>query len=93
MEKLSLFDNKLFGAIPSGLGKLARLQELILSDNLLYGIVPSELAELKSIKVLMLNSNQVKGDFANLERKLPQGVQFEYRNLDKMKNSVLATND
>ena len=58
-----------------------------------FPALKTELAELKSIKVLMLNNNQVKGDFANLERKLPHGVQFEYRNLDKMKNSVLATND
>ena len=70
-----------------------KLEELILSDNLLYGNVPSELAQLTNIKVLMLNNNQIKGDFANLQEKLPHGVQFEFRNLDEMKNTSLATND
>jgi hypothetical protein len=59
----------------------------------LYGNVPSELAQLTNIKILMLNNNQIKGDFASLQEKLPLGVQFEFRNLDEMKNTTLATND
>ena len=41
----------------------------------------------------MLNNNQIKGDFASLQDNLPKDIQFEFRNLDAMKNTTLATND
>ena len=65
----------------------------MLSDNLLYGNVPTNLASLDNLKVLMLNNNDLKGDFANLAKKLPEGIHFEFGNLGDKKNSALVGTD
>ena len=79
--------------MPSVLGELVNLEELILSDNLFYGTIPTELASLTKLKVLMLNNNDLKGDFAALAKSIPTMLQFEYVNLNDTNNSVLVDTD
>ena len=58
---LSLGDNRLNGAIPSELGRLAALDQLYLDQNQLTGEIPPDLAKLSNLAVLNLNSNQLSG--------------------------------
>ena len=61
LQSLELFDNRLWGAIPSELGSLAQLQVLDVSDNRLSGEIPPELANLAKLEVLDLFDNNITG--------------------------------
>ena len=54
-------NNSLTGPIPSELGSLENLKELLLNNNSLTGIIPSGLGDLENLKELLLNNNSLTG--------------------------------
>ncbi len=58
---LDLSENKLTGLIPSELGDLSNLINLILDTNQLTGAIPDELGNLTNLRWLWLWSNQLTG--------------------------------
>ena len=62
VESLDLDSRKLSGRIPSELGGLTKLVELILSRNGLSGEIPSKLGGLTKLKYLHLSSNRLSGE-------------------------------
>ena len=74
VTSLDLNDNQLSGTIPTQLGNLANLKELLLTRNQLTGTIPAELASLTGLEILALGGNQLTGtiptwlgNLANLE--------------------------
>ena len=74
VTSLDLNDNQLSGTIPTQLGNLANLEELLLTRNQLTGTIPAELASLTGLDILALGGNQLTGtiptwlgNLANLE--------------------------
>ena len=74
VTNLDLNDNQLSGTIPTQLGNLANLEELLLTRNQLTGTIPAELGSLTSMEILALGGNQLTGtiptwlgSLANLE--------------------------
>ena len=67
-----LAKNHLQGAIPSELGRLARLTELSLAANQLSGAIPLELMRLAELELLVLADNHLQGtippELGNLAR-------------------------
>ncbi|CAN0216451.1 unnamed protein product [Ectocarpus sp. 4 AP-2014] len=61
ISKLSLPWNKLAGRIPSEMGTLSTLEELVLHDNMLTGAIPIELSKLSMLRVLLLHNNSLAG--------------------------------
>jgi len=59
---LRLSENNLQGEIPSEIGQLLGLRELILADNNLIGSIPSEIGQLSSLLTLQLASNDLSGN-------------------------------
>ena len=58
---LSLHENGLSGEIPTELGNLASLTNLVLRGNGLIGEIPTELGSLANVRVLDLSGNQLTG--------------------------------
>ena len=72
---LNLAENKLTGTIPTQLGNLTNLTELVLWDNRLSGGIPAQLGSLTELTELNLGLNQLTGpvpswlgSMANLEK-------------------------
>ena len=61
VTSLDLNDNQLSGTIPTQLGNLANLEELLLTRNQLTGTIPAELASLTGLDILALGGNQLTG--------------------------------
>jgi Leucine-rich repeat (LRR) protein len=62
LRYLDLQNNRLEGIIPSCLGMIGNLQDLILSNNHLYGnLPPSIFSEQSKIKVFHVSANQLDG--------------------------------
>ena len=78
---LQLFENNLRGIIPSSLGRLRNLQELVLYSNELTGPIPPELGNLNNLEVLYLSRNQLTGG-------IPPGM----GNLRQLKTLLLDVN-
>ena len=57
-----LEDNQLTGEIPSEIGNLTNLYELLLGGNDLTGEIPSEIGNLTNLGRLWLSSNQFTGE-------------------------------
>jgi Leucine-rich repeat (LRR) protein len=71
---MSLSNNQLRGSIPTGLGSLPNLQELLLDNNQLSGSIPVQLGNLAHLRWLSLNNNQLSsgipqqlGNLTNLQ--------------------------
>ncbi|CAL5435675.1 unnamed protein product [Camellia sinensis] len=58
---LRLFNNSLYGTIPSQIGSLWRLTYLILSLNNLSGTIPTEIGQLTNLRILYMSRNQISG--------------------------------
>jgi surface protein len=69
VQALNLAGNNLTGVLPSELGQLTTLTELILTDNLLTGNLPSEIEFLTNITVVQLSNNGLSGS-------IPDEIQF-----------------
>ena len=61
VTNLTLNRNNLRGPIPSELGDLDQLEELLLYDNRLKGPIPPELGGLSDLRILALQSNSLTG--------------------------------
>jgi len=69
LEELNISNNKISGALPSEIQKLARLKVLNASNNLMTG-VPAEVGQLRYLEVLDLSNNSLTGlpnELANLK--------------------------
>ena len=58
---LNLGGNQLSGPIPSSIGNLSNLQQLILPTNQLSGTIPSSLSNLSNLQLLNFSTNQLSG--------------------------------
>jgi len=58
---ISVYNNKLEGTIPVGLGNLTELINLDLSSNLLTGSIPSDIGNLSNLTALSLFQNNITG--------------------------------
>ena len=58
---LDLQDNSLSGPLPTALGSLDKLEELILEDHGISGLIPPELGKLGNLTVLSLGSDSLTG--------------------------------
>jgi Leucine-rich repeat (LRR) protein len=58
---IHLQNNNLFGSLPSELGDLLNLQQLILLENSITGVIPPELGNLSNLLELILAHNQLSG--------------------------------
>lgn len=79
LEKLNLSHNKMNGALPAEIRKLANLKELNISYNQFTGL-PAELGQLSNLEYLDVSYNQLTG--------LP----YELGNLTKLKRLNLSGN-
>ena len=61
VTRLGLVNNNLSGTIPSSLGSISQLEELLLHGNSLTGEIPSSLGSLSELKALSLASNSLTG--------------------------------
>ncbi|MDE0554901.1 MAG: leucine-rich repeat domain-containing protein, partial [Candidatus Poribacteria bacterium] len=61
VTRLSLWNNRLNGQIPSELGRLEKLEFLWLHSNQLSGSIPSQLGQLANLTQLGLHNNQLSG--------------------------------
>jgi len=61
VTKIDLSSNNLVGSIPSELGQLRTLEELVMHSNHFYGNLPKELVNLKTLKTLKLSKNDLQG--------------------------------
>jgi len=61
VDYLELYSNSLTGTVPTELGRLEQLRELILYDNSLTGTVPTELGRLEQLGYLYLYDNSLTG--------------------------------
>lgn len=82
LEALLMGGNQITGTVPSGIGRLQKLQILDLSDNLFTGAVPSSIGKLSSLDSLVLFSNKFDGE-------IPSSL----GNLTKLTELVLYSND
>ena len=61
VRMLTLHFNQLTGTLPTELGNLSHLADLILGDNQLTGPIPAELGSLSSLRRLDFRNNQLTG--------------------------------
>ncbi|KAL2479176.1 putative LRR receptor-like serine/threonine-protein kinase [Forsythia ovata] len=61
LRSLDLFNNSIYGAIPSTIGNLSKLTYLDLSENSLSGTIPPELGLLTNVKTFYLDHNNISG--------------------------------
>ena len=61
VSKIDLSFNNLIGSIPSELGQLRTLEEIVMNSNHIYGNLPKELVNLKTLKTLKLSKNELQG--------------------------------
>lgn len=67
---LSLLGNQLTGSIPSEIGNIATLEELVLEDNQLSGSLPPNLGNLNRLNRLLLSANNFTGSIPESFSKL-----------------------
>ena len=71
VTKLALRNNNLVGTLPTDLGGLELLQELVLDGNSLSGSLPTQLGNLTNLTRLALNRNQLSGSIPSQLGSLP----------------------
>jgi hypothetical protein len=90
LEILSLIDNKLVGEIPSEIGQLTNLKELVLASNELTGTVPYQVTNLSNLSTFMVSDNNFEREYVSVvdgEGSMPIGA-FEFDS-----KTVITDND
>ena len=62
VTKLNIASRGLLGTVPTELGNLTNLRELLLSVNNLTGAIPSELGNLSNLETLIMGNNNLTGE-------------------------------
>lgn len=62
VTRISLTGHPLQASLPSEIGRLTKLEELVLEDCYIHGTVPSEIASLTTLKVVDLSFNSISGN-------------------------------
>ncbi|XP_057980126.1 probable LRR receptor-like serine/threonine-protein kinase At3g47570 [Malania oleifera] len=62
MDILIMASNKIFGAIPPGIGNLINLNALYLHDNQITGAVPADLCKIQKLQLMSLGMNRLSGN-------------------------------
>ncbi|CAN1137314.1 Probable LRR receptor-like serine/threonine-protein kinase At3g47570 [Linum perenne] len=82
LKRLTFYDNKISGNIPSGIQYLVNLSEFWAYNNDLSGIIPSSIGKLKSLEKLHLYNNKLSGhipsSIGNLTRLFEMGISDNY---------------
>jgi hypothetical protein len=78
---IDLHHNALTGTIPSELGQVSKLGELIIGPNALTGTIPSELGHMSTPQVLYLRHNALTG---TIPSELGHMSTLQYLTLEKM---------
>ncbi|KAL2489563.1 receptor like protein 9 [Forsythia ovata] len=76
MSGIDLSSNKLYGEIPTDLGKLSELHALNLSHNNLIGTIPTTFSNLSQLESLDLSYNNLSGI-------IPTGLKSQFGTFDK----------
>ncbi|EYU23329.1 hypothetical protein MIMGU_mgv1a0177312mg, partial [Erythranthe guttata] len=71
LENLNLRQNRIYGHIPTSLGKLSALVSFDVSYNRLSGPILTSIESLRALRELRLNANQLSGDIPISLGKLP----------------------
>jgi Leucine-rich repeat (LRR) protein len=89
---LSLHRNRLTGSIPSEVGLVVSLKDIVVYDNRLSGEIPSELGELVALTHLSLWSNRLTGSVPEEIEQLSllQEVYFDDNDLKAGSESLLC---
>ncbi|THF94358.1 hypothetical protein TEA_029902 [Camellia sinensis var. sinensis] len=62
LNKLMLYNNKIFGSIPTGIGNLVKLQQIELWENQFTGNIPTDIGKLQELQILRLSNNKFSGN-------------------------------
>ncbi|XP_058216644.1 uncharacterized protein LOC131327496 [Rhododendron vialii] len=62
LSRLGLYNNKIGGSIPTGIGNLINLEGLSISNNHLSGNLPADIGKLQKLQVLSLGGNKFYGE-------------------------------
>ncbi|CAI9755846.1 unnamed protein product [Fraxinus pennsylvanica] len=84
LRSLDLFNNSIYGTIPSNIGNLSKLSYLDLSENHLSGTIPPELGLLRNAKTFYLDHNNISGS-------IPQEICFLKHVIDLSLSSNILT--
>lgn len=74
---LSLFDNNFTGSIPSEIGIISTLKELVLGSNSFEGEISPEFSKLTNLEIFMLSDNKLIGIIPEEIQNLPHLVVLE----------------
>nr|XP_029120078.1 probable LRR receptor-like serine/threonine-protein kinase At1g53440 isoform X2 [Elaeis guineensis] len=92
LTKVSLLGNRISGRIPSELGEIITLEELVLEDNQLQGSIPVALGNLVNLKQLTLSSNNLTGELPDSLGNLTNLTDLYVTNLFLWMVAVVAIN-
>ncbi|XP_010228930.2 leucine-rich repeat receptor-like serine/threonine-protein kinase BAM1 [Brachypodium distachyon] len=60
--ELSLYNNRLSGPVPAGIGGLSGLQKLLIAGNILSGELPPAIGKLQQLSKVDLSGNRISGE-------------------------------
>ncbi|KAK9189507.1 hypothetical protein WN943_018105 [Citrus x changshan-huyou] len=77
LASLFLDNNKIFGSIPPGIGKLVNLRRLYVWNNKLSGTIPYAIGDLQNLRMLGMSGNRFSGNIPLSVGNLKMLIQLE----------------